>query len=82
LLAPHCQPNAPTATCSSDPGAYHLQDKNLLPITRFHASELAHAIDEMKLAMQNGKLRPAILAVFCCTDLFILSPISHAQDDE
>jgi hypothetical protein len=82
-IIPHCQSNALTATCSSDPGVYHLQGKNLLPITRFHAGELAHAIDEMKLAMRNGKLRPVILAVFHRTDpLFILSPISHARDDE
>jgi hypothetical protein len=57
-----------------------LHGKNLLPITRFQAGELAHTVDEMKLAIQNGKLR--LVLSYYIESMLILSWISHARDNE
>jgi hypothetical protein len=59
-----------------------LDGKNLLLITRFQASELAHTIEEMKLAIQNGKLRLVLWHSPPIEPILILSCISHAWDNE
>jgi len=59
-----------------------LHGKNLLPITRFQASKLAHTIEEMKLVIQNGNLRLVLWHSPFIEPILILLWISHAQDNE